>query len=56
MKKSKWQLQDAKDGLSEVVLRARKEGPQTITVHETIWSSWSMPRNSTRLRADLMAA
>jgi prevent-host-death family protein len=33
MKKSKWQLQDAKDGLSEVVLRARKEGPQTITVH-----------------------
>lgn len=33
MKKSKWQLQDAKNRLSEVVRKAREEGPQTITVH-----------------------
>ncbi|MGE3073435.1 MAG: type II toxin-antitoxin system Phd/YefM family antitoxin [Dehalococcoidia bacterium] len=29
---SKWQLQEAKNKLSEVVRRAREEGPQTITV------------------------
>lgn len=27
-----WQLQDAKNRLSEVVTRARKEGPQVVTV------------------------
>ncbi|MBW0002928.1 MAG: type II toxin-antitoxin system Phd/YefM family antitoxin [Hyphomicrobiales bacterium] len=27
-----WQLQDAKNRLSEVVQRARKEGPQTVTL------------------------
>lgn len=30
---STWQLQEAKAKLSEVVRRARSEGPQTITVH-----------------------
>lgn len=29
----KWQLQDAKNRLSEVVRKAQQEGPQTITVH-----------------------
>ena len=29
---SKWQLQEAKNKLSEVIRRAREEGPQTITV------------------------
>jgi prevent-host-death family protein len=28
-----WQLQDAKNRFSEVVKRARDEGPQTATVH-----------------------
>jgi len=28
-----WQLQDAKNRLSEVVKRAKDEGPQTVTVH-----------------------
>lgn len=28
-----WQLQEAKNKLSEVVNRAQTEGPQTITVH-----------------------
>jgi len=28
----RWQLQEAKNKLSEVVSRAQKEGPQTITV------------------------
>ena len=28
-----WQLQDAKNRLSEVVKRARQQGPQTVTVH-----------------------
>lgn len=32
-KKATWQLQEAKNKLSEVVRRAREEGPQTITVH-----------------------
>jgi prevent-host-death family protein len=27
-----WQLQDAKNRFSEVVQRARREGPQTVTV------------------------
>jgi prevent-host-death family protein len=31
----RWQLQDAKNRLSEVVRKARDEGPQTITVHGT---------------------
>jgi antitoxin Phd len=29
----RWQLQEAKDRLSELVRRARQEGPQTITLH-----------------------
>ena len=29
---SKWQLQDAKNRLSEVVRKAREEGPQVITL------------------------
>ncbi len=28
-----WQLQDAKNRFSEVVKRAKDEGPQTVTVH-----------------------
>lgn len=28
-----WQLQEAKNRFSEVVRRAREEGPQTVTVH-----------------------
>ena len=28
-----WQLQDAKNRFSELVKRARDEGPQTVTVH-----------------------
>ena len=28
-----WQLQDAKSRFSEVVKRARDDGPQTVTVH-----------------------
>jgi prevent-host-death family protein len=28
-----WQLQDAKNRLSELVRRATDEGPQTVTVH-----------------------
>lgn len=30
---SRWQLQEAKNRLSEVVRKARHEGPQTITLH-----------------------
>jgi prevent-host-death family protein len=30
---SEWQLQDAKNRLSEVVRRAAQEGPQVVTVH-----------------------
>jgi prevent-host-death family protein len=30
---SAWQLQNAKNRFSEVVKRARDEGPQTVTVH-----------------------
>ncbi|OGW27351.1 MAG: prevent-host-death protein [Nitrospirae bacterium GWC2_42_7] len=30
---STWQLQEAKARLSEVIKRAKKEGPQSITVH-----------------------
>ena len=33
MRQSKWQLQEAKNRLSEVVRRAQQEGPQTITLH-----------------------
>lgn len=29
----KWQLQEAKNRLSEVVRKARSEGPQVITLH-----------------------
>jgi prevent-host-death family protein len=29
----RWQLQEAKNRLSELVRKAREEGPQTITVH-----------------------
>jgi len=30
---STWQLQEAKARLSEVIRKAKKEGPQSITVH-----------------------
>ena len=30
---AKWQLQEAKNRLSEVVRKAQSEGPQTITLH-----------------------
>jgi len=33
MKMAKWQLRQAKNRLSEVVRKAREEGPQTITLH-----------------------
>lgn len=33
MARAKWQLQEAKNQLSEVVRKAQREGPQTITVH-----------------------
>ena len=29
----RWQLQEAKNRLSEVVRKARREGPQVITLH-----------------------
>lgn len=29
----RWQMQEAKNKLAEVIRRAREEGPQTITVH-----------------------
>jgi prevent-host-death family protein len=28
-----WQLQDAKNRFSELIRRAREEGPQTVTLH-----------------------
>jgi prevent-host-death family protein len=31
----RWQLQEAKNRLSELVRKAREEGPQVITVHGT---------------------
>ncbi len=31
----KWQLQEAKNQLSELVRKARSEGPQVITLHGT---------------------
>lgn len=33
MPKAKWQLQEAKNQLSEVVRKAQSEGPQVITLH-----------------------
>jgi len=33
MSTAKWRLQEAKNRLSEVVRRARDEGPQVITLH-----------------------
>jgi prevent-host-death family protein len=30
---SKWKLEDAKNGFSEVVRRAREDGPQLVTRH-----------------------
>ena len=33
MSRVKWQLQEAKNRLSEVVRKARSEGPQVITLH-----------------------
>jgi prevent-host-death family protein len=35
MSTAKWQLQEAKNRLSEVVRRAQSEGPQIITLHGT---------------------
>ena len=31
----RWQLQEAKNRLSELVRKAREEGPQVITIHGT---------------------
>ena len=33
MSTARWQLQEAKNRLSEVVRKARSEGPQVITLH-----------------------
>lgn len=33
MSTDKWQLQEAKNRLSEVVRKAQREGPQVITLH-----------------------
>ena len=33
MSEAKWQLQEAKNRLSEVVRKARSDGPQIITLH-----------------------
>ena len=33
MPKARWQLQEAKNQLSEVVRKAQSEGPQVITLH-----------------------
>ena len=33
MAKAKWQLQEAKNQLSELVRKAQSEGPQVITLH-----------------------
>ena len=33
MASARWQLQEAKNRLSEVVRKAQHEGPQTITLH-----------------------
>lgn len=35
MSRARWQLQEAKNCLSEVVRKARSEGPQVITLHGT---------------------
>ncbi|MCE9641708.1 MAG: type II toxin-antitoxin system Phd/YefM family antitoxin [Betaproteobacteria bacterium] len=35
MSKVTWQLQEAKNRLSEVLRKARSEGPQVITLHGT---------------------
>ena len=56
MKKSRWQLPDAKNRLSEVVRKAREEGPQTSLCTEMMPSSWSMLSSLTSLRADLVTA
>ncbi len=48
-KSSKWQLQEAKNKLSEVIRRAREEGPQTITVRgEDAVVVASAPRGAAR--------
>jgi len=36
---STWQLQEAKARLSEVIKKAKKEGPQSITVHGSLTST-----------------
>jgi antitoxin Phd len=33
MTRSRWQLHEAKDRLSELVRKAQQDGPQTITLH-----------------------
>ncbi|HMO96003.1 MAG TPA: type II toxin-antitoxin system Phd/YefM family antitoxin [Tepidiformaceae bacterium] len=43
-RKSTWQLQEAKNKLSEVIRRAREEGPQTITVRGEEAAVVSSPR------------
>ena len=46
-RKSTWQLQEAKNKLSEVIRRAREEGPQTITVRGEPAAVVTAPREST---------
>ncbi len=50
-RKSTWQLQEAKNKLSEVIRRAREEGPQTITVRgeeAAVISAAGSPRSRQR--------
>ena len=42
-RKSTWQLQEAKNKLSEVIRRAREEGPQTITVRGEVAAILTFP-------------
>ncbi|MGL5115214.1 MAG: type II toxin-antitoxin system Phd/YefM family antitoxin [Beijerinckiaceae bacterium] len=60
-----WKLQDAKARFSEVVRRAKSEGPQHVTVHgreEVVvvsaseFATMSKPRKDTRTGADLIEA
>ena len=46
----KWQLQEAKARLSEVIKRAAKEGPQKITVHGNLTAIVISNKEYERLR------
>ncbi len=50
---SKWQLQEAKNKLSEVIRRAREEGPQTITQHGEVAAILVSPKRYEELGGDL---